>query len=123
AVWKHVSAVQKQQKKNPDYSAFLGTYRDPWLGEVTISQKNGQLWFTAQKSPKLNGQLFAYKGTTYVVKWTERSMDADAFVNFSLDVEGRAQGMTMKPISPLTDFSYDFQDLSFTRVKEPKVKM
>ncbi|MBC3539291.1 serine hydrolase [Rufibacter sediminis] len=123
AIWKQVATAQKQQKKNPNYSAFLGTYRDPWLGEVLISQKNGQLWFAAKKSPKLSGALFPYKGTTYVVKWTERSMDADAFVNFSLDFEGRAQGITMQPISPLTDFSYDFQDLNFTRVPEPKANL
>ncbi|WP_181304095.1 serine hydrolase [Rufibacter sp. XAAS-G3-1] len=120
AIWKDIAAVQKQQKKNPDYAAYLGTYRDPWLGEVVISLKNGLLWFDAKKSPKLTGQLFAYKGTSFVVKWRDRSMDADAFVNFSLDTQGRAQGMTMKPISPLTDFSYDFQDLNFIRVKEGK---
>ena len=42
-------------------------------------------------------------------------MDADAYVIFSLDERGLASGITMKPISPLTDFSYDFQDLSFNR--------
>ena len=42
-------------------------------------------------------------------------MDADAYVLFSLDERGVAMGMTMKPISPLTDFSYDFQDLNFHR--------
>ena len=44
-------------------------------------------------------------------------MDADAFVNFSLDEEGRASGIKMRAISPLTDFSYDFDDLDFQRVK------
>ena len=42
-------------------------------------------------------------------------MDADAFVMFSLDNSGKATGIKMKSISPLTDFSYDFQDLEFTR--------
>jgi hypothetical protein len=42
-------------------------------------------------------------------------MNADAFVIFNLDTEGKAAGFRMKPISPLTDFSYDFQDLNFTR--------
>ncbi len=52
-----------------------------------------------------------------VVKWKDRSMDADAFVNFSLDEEGKPSGMKMRAISPLTDFSYDFHDLDFQRVK------
>ena len=44
-------------------------------------------------------------------------MDADAFLNFSLDEEGKAAGIKMRAISPLTDFSYDFHDLDFSRVK------
>jgi hypothetical protein len=42
-------------------------------------------------------------------------MNADAFVLFTLDERGIATGMHMKPVSPLTDFSYDFQDLDFQR--------
>ncbi len=44
-------------------------------------------------------------------------MDADAFVSFSLDEEGKASGFTMRAISPLTDFSFDFHDLEFHRSK------
>ncbi len=44
-------------------------------------------------------------------------MDADAFVMFGLDEEGKGATIKMRPISPLTDFSYDFQDLNFKRVK------
>jgi hypothetical protein len=36
---------------------------------------------------------------------------------FDVDEKGKAIHMTMKPISPLTDFSFDFQDLDFKRVK------
>lgn len=104
-------------KSKIDISLFTGTYHDAWFGEVTISVKNGKPWFDAKRSPKLTGELFPYKGNTFVVKWRDRSMDADAFVNFSLDEEGKASGITMRAISPLTDFSYDFHDLEFHRVK------
>ena len=43
-------------------------------------------------------------------------MKADAFVLFNLDQEGKPAGFRMKAISPLTDFSYDFQDLDFHRL-------
>jgi hypothetical protein len=43
-------------------------------------------------------------------------MDADAFVIFRLNENGIAEGMRMKAISPLTDFSYDFQDLDFKKL-------
>jgi CubicO group peptidase (beta-lactamase class C family) len=99
----------------PDWSMYLGKYKDAWLGEVVISLKNGKLWFDSKRSPKLTGELLPFKGNSFVVKWNDRSMDADAYVIFSLDERGLASGIRMKPISPLTDFSYDFQDLDFHR--------
>jgi hypothetical protein len=36
---------------------------------------------------------------------------------FVLDNTGKANGITMKAISPLTDFSFDFQDLNFKRLE------
>jgi len=44
-------------------------------------------------------------------------MDADAYVIFGLDERGIATRIKMKPVSPLTDFSYDFQDLDLHREK------
>lgn len=117
SIWKEINSIQKANNGKVNYALYTGTYKDSWLGEVLITIKNDQLWFNSKRSPKLEGQLFPYKGNSFVVKWRDRSMDADAFVNFSLDTEGRASGITMKPISPLTDFSYDFQDLDFLRIK------
>ena len=44
-------------------------------------------------------------------------MDADAFVMFSTDKDGKPSGIKMSAISPLTDFSFDFQDLDFKKTK------
>ena len=98
-----------------DFSIYAGTYRDAWLGEVVISVKNGKPWFDSKRSPKLTGELLPYKGNSFIVKWRDRSMNADAYVLFSLDERGLATGIRMRPVSPLTDFSYDFQDLDFHR--------
>ncbi|HNX56609.1 MAG TPA: serine hydrolase [Prolixibacteraceae bacterium] len=102
----------------PELKSYAGTYTENWLGKVSIAERNGKLWFQAEKSPKLNGPMSFYKGNTFVVKWTLRRMKADAFVSFTLDTQGKAKGFTMKAISPLTDFSYDFHDLDFRRLTE-----
>ena len=115
AVALQIEKARLANKSSVDVNLFLGTYTDAWLGHVTISMKNGKLWFGSKRSPRLTGEMFSYKGNTYVVKWDDRSMDADAFVSFSLDQEGKAAGFTMRAISPLTDFSYDFHDLDFHR--------
>ncbi len=94
---------------------YTGTYTDVWFGDITISLKDGKLYFTSKRSPRISGEMFFYKGNTFLAKWADRSLDADAFIMFSLDYEGNPSGIKMNPISPLTDFSYDFQDLEFRR--------
>jgi hypothetical protein len=116
-IWNDIDAQLKNDSAKKDVNNFKGTYTDRWFGDVTISQKNGKLWFTSKKSFLLNGEMLPYKGNTFVVKWGDRSLDADAFVKFDVDEKGKATHMTMKPISPLTDFSFDFQDLDFKRMK------
>jgi CubicO group peptidase (beta-lactamase class C family) len=114
-VWETVEHGDHSQVVTEDY---LGVYRDPWFGRVRILMNEGQLWFRSQRSPKLTGPMFPYKANAFAIRWEERGLDADAFAVFGLDEEGKAKTMTMKGISPDIDFSYDFQDLHFVRVKE-----
>lgn len=115
AVEQTINNQMKSKAPKPDLSNFTGTFRDLWFGKVFIKIQEGRLMFEAEKSKDLVGQMVFYKGTTFVVRWNDRSLKADAFVNFNLDTEGKANGFSMSPISPLTDFSYDFQDLVFVR--------
>ena len=115
-IWAAINAQQKNSTKI-DLNQFAGIFHDAWFGDVIVSLKNGKLMFDSKRSPRLSGEMLYYKGNTFVAKWNDRSLDADAFVKFNLDVEGRAAGMTMEAISPLTDFSFDFQDLEFHVVK------
>jgi hypothetical protein len=114
-VWKQVEE-QQQAGVKVDEKLFSGTYHDNWLGDVTISAKDGKMWFVSKRALKLAGEILPYKGNTLVVKWNIRSMDADAFAMFATDENGNPTGIKMKPISPLTDFSFDFQDLDFHKV-------
>ncbi|MBB2151102.1 serine hydrolase [Pedobacter gandavensis] len=114
-IWAAITAEQRKNTQKVNLSIYEGSFTDPWFGEVIIKMQNGKPWFQSVNSPKLSGEMLPYKGNTFVVKWTDRSMHADAFAIFSLDKEGKAAGMKMEAVSPLTDFSYDFQDLDFSR--------
>ena len=113
AVWK----VVRENKAAVDPKNYMGRYVDPWFGEVEIGLKDGKLWFTSQRSPKLNGQMFPYKATTFAIKWEYTDMPADAFATFDLDEEGKALRIRMKGISPNIDFSFDFHDLDLKRME------
>ncbi len=116
-VWATVAKNTKNKVKI-DYSKYVGNYKDPWFGTVTISKKNDKLYFASNRSKRLTGEIFFYKDQNFVVKWDVRSFHADAHIFFDLDANGNATHFKMKAISPLTDFSYDFHDLDFTKDKQ-----
>lgn len=103
----------KSAQINPD--KITGTYYDPWFGDVEISRKDKNLRMVSKTSPRLKGDLIPYSADTFIVKWDDRSYDADAFLHFTFDNSGRADAVKMKPISDITDFSFDFEDLDLKR--------
>jgi CubicO group peptidase (beta-lactamase class C family) len=113
-VWAAVAENKKNKIKN-EYKPFVGTYKDNWFGEIVISENKGKLYFASKRSPQLSGELFFYKDKNLVVKWNNAYFHADANLFFEFDPNGKAIKIKMKPISELTDFSYDFQDLDFKR--------
>jgi hypothetical protein len=119
-VWAKIDGQMKKGTTNMNPEMYAGTYTDKWFGDIKITAANGKLRFNAVKSPKLRGEMFYYTGNTYIVKWDDRTLDADAFVVFALDKDGKPSSITMEAISPLTDFSFDFHDLNFSK-KEEKV--
>ncbi len=115
-VWKTVRENKNTLSKK-ELEKFKGRYRDNWFGCVDIVLRKGNLLFLSKRSPKLKGQMFYYKANTFVVKWDYRDMNADAFLIFNLNEEGKPVSFRMKGISPDIDFSFDFQHLYFKRVK------
>ncbi|MEO8712464.1 MAG: serine hydrolase [Parafilimonas sp.] len=114
-VWQTVADA-----KNTKFNAadFTGIYEDKWFGKIEVFLKEGQLWFKAYRSPKLNGPMYFYNANTFAIKWEYQDMPCDAFAMFSLDEEGKAQSIKMKGISPNIDFSFDFQDLDLQRTSK-----
>lgn len=65
----------------------------------------------------LKGTLEHYQHNTFIVRWHDRTLEADAFVNFNLNAEGNISYATMKAVSRATDFSFDFHDLKLVPKK------
>ncbi len=101
-------------------SQVVGTYKDPWFGAVELTQNAKGYRLECKTSPRLKGELIAYSSNTFIVKWDDRSYDADAYLTFVMDENGNALSASLKPISDITDFSFDFQDLDLHKVDTKK---
>ena len=112
-VWKIVAENKKNKNLKVDLKKYVGNYKDNWFGDIAITEKKGKLFFASKRSPQLSGEIFYYKENNLVVKWNNRYFHADAHLFF----ENNNETLKMEAISPLTDFSYDFQDLEFHKVK------
>ncbi len=114
--WKQIDKQINNPTTDIDIENYTGTYEDDWFGQIYFEKENDGLRFYSQRSSTLQGDVFFYNANTFVVKWDDRSLDADAFMIFELDKDGKAKGLKMEAISPMTDFSYDFHDLELQRI-------
>jgi len=100
-----------------DMKQWLSVYGDPWFGEVSVCGKQGKVIFAAAKSPMLTGVVMR-SGERLLVDWDDASVDAEAWLAFGEASEGRSGTLKMTKVDPEADFSYDYEDLSFTRVRD-----
>lgn len=118
AHWQKLQAARDAASKPslplPEYA---GTLRDPWYGDVVVAQEGDGLVLRFSRTPELVGDLQPWQHDTFVVRWRERWLNADAFLTFSLKPNGGIREARMEAISPLTDFSFDFHDLRLAPVE------
>ncbi|MBS0393352.1 MAG: serine hydrolase [Proteobacteria bacterium] len=96
--------------------AYVGSYEDAWRGGATVRRDGERLVLSFSHTDGLTGPMESVGPDLFIVRWNDRTLDADAYVRFSVDFSGKVSGFTMKAVSALTDFSFDFQDLDFRRV-------
>lgn len=111
AVGKSESARDASSKPSLPLARYAGTYTDAWYGDIVVEETGGKLVMRFSKTPALVGDMEHWQYDTFVVRWRDRELRADAFVTFALDPDGTIERAKMRAVSPETDFSYDFQDL------------
>ena len=97
-------------------ATYVGVYRDPWFGDVSIEIIDGDLWFVSEMSPKMKGQLWPYEGHTFYAYWADQTLEADAFVTFEIDASDNSLRMDVEQVSEEAD--WDFTDLDLPRVTD-----
>jgi hypothetical protein len=115
-----IAARNAASKPSLPLAQYAGTYNDAWYGDIEIASENGRLVMKFSHTPELVGDLGHWQYDTFVVRWRDRELRADAYVTFALDSDGRIDQAKMRAVSPATDFSFDFQDLLLRPVRQGK---
>lgn len=115
-----VAFLQQQQAATATASqpslpleGYAGRYEDPWYGPMTITRgADGALAMDFTLTPGMTGRLTHWQYDTFRVDWRDRLIEP-AYVTFALNAAGAVDRVTMSPVSPLADFSFDYRDLNF----------
>jgi CubicO group peptidase (beta-lactamase class C family) len=98
-------------------AGYAGTFADPWYGNIEIAAAGGRLTIDFKSTPRMRGTLEHWQYDTFVTRFEDKTIEP-AYVTFALDAEGKIERITLKAVSPLADFSYDYQDLLFRPVRK-----
>lgn len=96
---------------------YVGTYVDPWYGQIKVTRGAAGLAVDFLSTPRMRGPLVHWQYDSFVARFTDKTIEP-AYLTFALDADGHVAAITLKPVSPLADFSYDYGDFLFKPVGE-----
>lgn len=99
--------------------ALAGTYADPWYGNITIAATKAGLRVDFGSTPRMAGPLVHWQYDTWIARFDDNALEP-AYLSFAFDKDGKVDRITLKPVSPIADFSWDYADLNFTPIKAPE---
>ena len=81
----YAKAAEFSRKNSEQVPAnhIVGAYNDQWFGDVEIFEQKKKLRLECKTSPRLKGDMLPYSHDTFIVKWDDRSYDADAYITFT----------------------------------------
>ena len=112
------AAAERPAKVGPSLPlvGFAGSYVDPWYGKLVIGSDAHGLTVNFTTTPRMTGRLEHFQYDSFITRFDDPGSEP-AYVTFGLDAAGKVDRVTMKPVSPTADFSFDYQDLQFVPAK------
>ncbi|MEJ6474356.1 serine hydrolase [Pseudoalteromonas piscicida] len=106
-----VIEVEQPQPSLP-LTNYTGTLNSAWYGDVVVELIENTLRIDFTHTKRLKGKLEHLTGNTFVVRWDEPLLEADAYLNFVMDKNQQVESADMEFVNPeITDFSFDFHNL------------
>jgi CubicO group peptidase (beta-lactamase class C family) len=99
-----------------DLKAFAGVYRDRWYGDVAVDFEHDGLRILFTHSPRLIGTMAPIGERKFLVTWDDRTLKADAVIEFDVDKTGTPVSARMSRANSRVSKAYDFKDLQLQRV-------
>lgn len=97
---------------------YAGRYTDPWFGTITVREESDGLKVDFPHWPGLTGTLTHWQYDTFRLSYNDPTVEP-AYMTFALGPTGAVDRITLRAISPIADFSYDYQDLEFRPAAVP----
>jgi CubicO group peptidase (beta-lactamase class C family) len=101
-----------------DLKPFAGVYRDRWYGDVAVDFEHDGLRILFTHSPRLIGTLAPIGERKFLVTWDDRTLKADAVIEFEADKTGIPVSARMSRANLGVSKAYDYQDLQLQRVAD-----
>jgi len=116
---KQAQAAPAKVGPSLDPARYAGRYRDPWYGDIVVANTAQGLTIDFTSTPRMVGRLEHWQYDSFVTEYDDPAIEP-AYVTFALDADGKVTGVTMKAVSKIADFSWDYHDLDLKPVEETK---
>lgn len=99
-----------------ELEAVLGLYEDPLLGDATLCAHGDDVRFAVRRSPRLAGRVMR-SHERFLIDWDDDGVDLEAWID-PVAANGDAPAkLALAKVDPEGDFSSDYEDLAFARVR------
>ncbi|QNO26393.1 serine hydrolase [Sphingopyxis sp. OPL5] len=116
---KQAQATPAKVGPSLDPARYAGRYRDPWYGDIVVASTPKGLTIDFTSTPRMVGRLKHWQYDSFVTDFDDPAIEP-AYVTFALDADGKVSGVTMKAVSKIADFSWDYHDLDLKPVEGAK---
>ncbi len=86
---------------------YAGIYKDDFYGELTISKDDSGLKVQLNQTPQFTGRLTPFQYETFIAKFNNTALKADAYLSFTLAPDGSIESCKLQVIDPTSDISFN----------------
>ncbi len=106
--WKKAIITPSSSAPKPTVDdKYAGIYKDDFYGELTINKDSSGLKIQLNQTPQFIGKLTPFQYETFIAKFNNTALKADAYLSFTLAPDGTVESCKLKAIDPTSDISFN----------------